>query len=607
MKRLGPAALVALAAGAVYAHTLGYQFVYDDMWVIVKNERVHALASWREILVGPWWPQGLYRPLTSLTYAADWTLGGGSPVLFHVNNVLLHALASVLVYALAARLLGSPAALAAGLFFAVHPVHVEAVANLVGRAEILAALFGVAAVLLYLKHGDAAPERRAGRLVLALATVGLALLGFASKETALALPGLLLIADWAGARRRGEAFRSRLLRQSGLLAAVVTLAVLWVGWRYHVLGELAGDAPAPGLAQTGAANRLLIMLPVVAEYLRLLLFPLRLSADYSPDFLPATPQLSLRTALGAVLLAACLWGAVAARRRAPAVTTGLAWVGASLVIVSNVLVPSGILLAERTLYLASVGICLLAGWAWAAAYRRVPAAGALGLTAVLALAAARTATRAPVWRDNETLFNQIVQDAPGSYRADWVASGLAYTAGDSTRGELLMRRGLRIYGGNAGMWSHFAQVMERQRRWREAADYHWAAFTADHRFAADAARAVAAYVAAGAADTAQVRLEAAERLLPPSTELTVSASHVALARGDAAEATSLRASVARERRNDYRLWLLAATAALRARDCAVLAESVERIGVLNPGLAPLPALRDSLAGMGCGPTGGTGR
>ena len=599
MKRLVPVALVALAAGAVYAHTLGYQFVYDDMWVIVKNDRVHSLASWREILVGPWWPQGLYRPLTSLTYAADWTLGGGSPLLFHLNNVLLHALASILVYTLAARLLARPAALAAGLLFAVHPVHVEAVANLVGRAEILATLFGVGAVLLYLAHGDGAPERPGGRRMMALGTGTLALLGFASKETALAVPGLMLIADWAGARRRGEAFRSRVSRQSGLWAAVVILAVLWVAWRARVLGELAGDTPAPGLADTGPGDRLLIMLPVVSEYLRLLLFPARLSADYSPDFLPATSRLSMGTALGAALLAACIWTAAAARRRAPAVTTGLAWVGASLVIVSNVLVPSGILLAERTLYLASVGACFLAGWAWSEGYRRAPAAAAAGLAAVLALATARTATRAPVWRDNVTLFNQIVLDAPGSYRADWVASGLAYTAGDSGRGELLMRRGLRIYGGNAGMWSHFAQVMERQRRWREAADYHWAAFTADHRFAAEAARAIAAYVEAGTADTAQARLEVAERLLPPSAELTISASHVALARGDAVRATHLRVSVARERRNDYRAWLIAATAAARARDCAVLAESVERLGVLNPGLAPLPGLRDSLAGMGC--------
>ena len=154
VRRLLPPALVALVAFAVFTNTLSHQFVYDDNSVIVENPRVHQLTNWREIVTSPWWPRGLYRPVTSLTLAANWTLDPGEPSGFHLVNVLLHAIAAALVAVLGARLMGMPGGLAAGLLFAVHPVHVEAVANVVGRAEVLATVFALVAALAYLRFGD---------------------------------------------------------------------------------------------------------------------------------------------------------------------------------------------------------------------------------------------------------------------------------------------------------------------------------------------------------------------------------------------------------------------------------------------------------------------
>ena len=156
-RRLAPA-LAALVAFVVYTNTLSHQFVYDDLSVIVGNPRLHSIANWPEIVTSPWWPRGLYRPFTSLTLAANWSLGPGAPFGFHLVNILLHAVATGLVGLLAMRLMPVPAALAAALLFAVHPVHVEAVANVVGRAEILATLWVLAAALLYLRYGDLARE-----------------------------------------------------------------------------------------------------------------------------------------------------------------------------------------------------------------------------------------------------------------------------------------------------------------------------------------------------------------------------------------------------------------------------------------------------------------
>ncbi|HEX2218247.1 MAG TPA: hypothetical protein VHG35_05545, partial [Gemmatimonadales bacterium] len=486
MRRLLSPALVALVAAVVFAHTLSFEFVYDDVWAIVHNSRVHSLAHWRDILTSPYWKNELYRPVTSMTFAADWTAWGGSPAGFHLANVLLHVLASLLVYALAAALLPRAGALAAALLFAVHPVHVEAVANVVGRAEVLATVFTLLAVLLYRRHGDLA-SGGAPNPWPAVGTLASVLLALASKESAFATPGLLLVMDWYHARTTGEPFFDRFRRQRTLWVAVVLLAVLWLGLRARILGELAGDHPAPGLEGTHVGDRLLIMLPVVAEYVRLLLVPLRLSADYSPDFLPISRSFTPRTLLGLALLTGCVGLALGARKRAPVVTAGLAWTGMSLFIVSNVAVPTGILLAERTQYLASVGVCLALGWAWFEIGRRRPLIAAALLVVLVGVGAVRSWTRAWAWRDGDTFFSQLVLDAPGSYRSDWVAGMRAYIAGDSDTGERLMKRGLRTYGGNPVMLIDFAKVMEKQGRWREAGNYRWAAFLADSSLGTEAA------------------------------------------------------------------------------------------------------------------------
>ena len=593
MKRWLPLLVVALAATAVYAHTLWFDFVYDDVPVIVRNDRVHSLAAWREILAGPWWSSGLYRPLTSLTFALNWTAGGGTPFLFHLTNLLVHAGASVAVLLLAGRLLRPAGATAAGLLFAVHPVHVEAVANVVGRAELLATLFTVTAALLYWRHGDEPGPLGAAGTVLAT------LLGLASKETAFAVPALLLVVDWAAARAAGEAPAERFRRHWPLWGAVTGLAVGWLLLRAAILGDVAGDYPAPGLAGTSVIERIAIMLPVVTEYLRLLFLPSRLSADYSPDFLPVATRLSARTLLGAALLAGAVVVGVVARRSAPAVTAGLLWIAGALAIVSNIVLPSGTVLGERLLYLASVGACLVAGWGWSWLYGR-HAALALGLLAVaVGAGAVRAHLRARVWRNNTTFFPQLVRDAPGSFRADWVAGMLAFRAGDDAAAERLMRRGFSTYPGQAAMWTDFGRELERRRRWREAAEAFWRAYTLEPTLAGEAGRSVANHVQAGDLDQAASHLAEAQRRLPHAPELQVSASHLALARGDLRGALELRRGLARAHPGDWRYWLLSAEAALRLGECTELAESVRRLRHLQPALPRLTVLTDTARSLGC--------
>ncbi|MCC7291218.1 MAG: tetratricopeptide repeat protein [Phycisphaerales bacterium] len=149
-------ALIALAACAVYANSLSNGFTYDDVPMVVRNEHLAESVPWWQPWVEPYWPGSnegdvidlLYRPLTVQTYGWQRRLLGLDPLSFHAVNVLLHAVVSLMLWRVSLRLgLGDGAALAAAMLFAVHPVHVEAVANIVGRAEILSALGVLGAVL----------------------------------------------------------------------------------------------------------------------------------------------------------------------------------------------------------------------------------------------------------------------------------------------------------------------------------------------------------------------------------------------------------------------------------------------------------------------------
>ena len=146
------AAALCFAVGvAVYANSLEGDLVFDDVMAITQNQDVvGASTSLGAIFAHDYWGTNMssptshksYRPLTVLSFRFNFLHGGLQPRGYHAVNVLLHGAVSALVFVLAASelvALRPSAALAAGLLFAVHPVHTEAVAGIVGRAELLAA------------------------------------------------------------------------------------------------------------------------------------------------------------------------------------------------------------------------------------------------------------------------------------------------------------------------------------------------------------------------------------------------------------------------------------------------------------------------------------
>jgi Flp pilus assembly protein TadD len=582
-ERLALLAAVALALG-VYAGSVGHDFAYDDVYIIKNRDLLHSLGNWRAILHSTWWGSSLYRPLTMLTFATDWMLAGGNPHWFHFVNIVLHAAVTALVFLLARSLLPIFPAAAAAALFAVHPVHVEAVANVVGRAEVLATLFALVAVLLYRADGQLVARgdeswRRWGTSGGTLAALGLAL---ASKESAFATPGLLLLADWVDARQHGVAWGAAVRRHWVLCAAGLALTAEWLWLWLSTVGAIGGGVgEAPGLEGRGLPSRMVVMAPVVLEYLRLFFFPAHLSADYGPDYLPVAERLTLTGALGLAVVATASVGAWVVRIRAWPLTFALAWIGGTLLVVSNLLVPTEVLLAERSLYLPSVGAVLLVGCGLGALTAwRASTAALVGVVGV-GLAAWRTATRVPVWRDNTAVFSAIVRDAPGSYRAYWILGGSSFTRGDSARGELLYRRALQVNPLHPVLWYDLGVQMEAQKRWRFAAPAFATAFRLDRALPEAAAFAIVNYLRAGMVDSAAAIAPEARATSLDDYRVQIALGDLALARGRPLEAMTWRRRVAKRFPDVWWYWWLTADAAIRAGYCPEAERDIAELGRLG--------------------------
>lgn len=466
-----PAAVVAAGVAIlVVAGGIGNGFAYDDVALLVQDPRLHSFATIPSRLAEPYWPSGLFRPVTLAVMGTEWVAGGGAAPVFRIVSTLLYALVSVAALLLVRRA-GAPrwATLLGAIAFAVHPVHSEVTANVVGQAELLSALFAVAAVWWYVSARQQAGLGWRDSLVV----IVLFLLAANAKESGYVVPGLLVAAELSVVRE-ARPWRQRLaaLRTPALLLLAVMLGSLAV--RSQVLGGVGGETPHSALEGLSLLERAVAMLAVVPEWTRLLLWPAHLQAEYGPPGLVPRTAPGMAHLPGLFILIGCGWAIIRGWRRAPLVSFGLAWVVISLAPVTNVVFPTGILLAERTLFLPSVGLALaIAGaatllparWAAQPGLRRA-ATGIVG--AVLVVAAVRSAIRQPLWRDSLTILRQTVQDAPRSYRAQLVLGKALLYDGDRPGAEAAFRAAAALWERDPRPFEELGQLLRARGACGEA-------------------------------------------------------------------------------------------------------------------------------------------
>jgi hypothetical protein len=422
---------VVLASVAVYAPTLAQGFVYDDLTVVVANPRIRSLEQLPTLVRSTQGENSRdYRPLTDVTLALNYAVSGLSPWSYHAVNVLLHALAAALLLWVGVAFGLSPAAAgAAALLFAIHPIHVECLTVVVGRKDVLAAVFALATVLLHriaLRRGGAT-----------LAWPVLAYLAaMFSKESGVVAVGLAALHDLA--RRAPEGAPVPIRRRVALYGGyAVALAAYLTVYRAVTAGL---GRPLPVLndnvtAHASAAVRVMTAVAVIGKGLALQLLPMGQSPDWSYQAIPLVGSLA-----NPRLLAACaalaLWLGVglALRRSAPVVLVGLAWYLGTLLPVSNLLFPIGTVFGERLLYLPSAGLALAAGGGAAALVgsarrmtsRAAMAGAALTVTAALSIA---TLSYVSAWGDELRLFRLAAERVPTSSRVHLMLAGLLIERG----------------------------------------------------------------------------------------------------------------------------------------------------------------------------------
>lgn len=431
--------LIALLATICFANGLTGEFVQDDIVVVVNNPSVHSLANLPRLFAEPYWGpegavQGTYRPLTNLSHALTYAVFGPLPLPYHLGNLALHVLNCGLVFLLIRRLTGRlQVAFSASLLFAVHPVHVEAVSQVVGRTEVLSAAFFFLAWWFYLDG----PERT-GRQALSWLCFAAALF---SKENTLVLLGVIPLADFCfrGGDARG------VLREWGKNSLpYVGILIGYLAFRYLALGRMGVAVDQTVFKHDPPTVRWLTMIDGFAGYFRLLIFPVSLCADYDFSVIHRVIAPGWSTLWGGLLLLAVAgigtWGLFRHR----AVGFGISFFFVSVSIVSNVLVSTGIIIAERVLYIPSFGFCLLVGYGFSEFIRRKPAfrPAAVGLFCVLCgLMVWRDVVRNRDWADSRAFSGALLRDAPRNPKG-WLAEGARRT--DLVQKEAAFRKAVEV-------------------------------------------------------------------------------------------------------------------------------------------------------------------
>ncbi len=423
--------LLALWALVVVAYSNSFQagLVYDSSRAITQDARIHAVTprNLRLILSEGYWRgrtvYGLYRPLTTFSYLLNYAVFGNGthPAGYHWVNFALHAVNVSLVYLLGLLVFeAAPVpAFALAALWGLHPLLTESVTNIVGRADLLAAFGVLAGLLCYVKSATAAGRRK---LLWVAAMVAAQTVGIFSKENAAVLPGIMLLYDltWRGR----TAWRGRALTYSALVLPFAAFFYLRVRLPMH----LAGHVENP-LLSAGFWTARLTAIKVIGKYLWLFVWPARLSADYSYNAVPlfGWHPAGWEDAKALIALALCLGAARLAvrwyRTRKP-LFFFLAFFFVALAPTSNLVILIGSIMAERFVYLPSVGLARCVVAAIYALGRQVSGRRLLAMRAAwialgfLCLACAvRTYARNFDWLDEYTLWTSAVDVCPESAKA----------------------------------------------------------------------------------------------------------------------------------------------------------------------------------------------
>jgi tetratricopeptide (TPR) repeat protein len=478
-----PAAFAVLLTAAVYARTAGFDFVdLDDPTYVSGNPDVLGGLSLQGLRWAFSFDTGTYwHPLTWLSLMLDQSLYDGWAGGFHLTNVALHCANVALLYALALRWCARRAgakwiALAVTLAFGLHPAHVESVAWITERKDVLFLFFGL--ICLHCHTGRIA--RGKTNFVSMLPALTAYAASLLSKPMLVTLPALLLLLDfwpfrrlaWQGLHAAQPRLRALLMEKIPYLffASCATVTTLLS----HPESNSVIRA-SPGLKLANAAAALL-------DYLRLLVWPVGLAVVYP------FPQIPPLTRAAAAVVVATVFTVIILRQlgRQPHLTVGWFWFLFTLV---PVLMPPEVGLhvayADRWAYLPFIGLYLAAMPTVAEVLGRIATQRRRQLTAVVLLTALCSLTAVPAmiqlrwWQDAPSLYDRALAVTEDSYMIMNNQAVLKMRAGDYAEAEKWLRRSLLAAPRYVQALSNMGLVCANQGRFAEAIGYLDAALAHD--------------------------------------------------------------------------------------------------------------------------------
>uniref|UniRef100_A0A7N5JHN8 Protein O-mannosyl-transferase TMTC1 n=1 Tax=Ailuropoda melanoleuca TaxID=9646 RepID=A0A7N5JHN8_AILME len=490
---LAPAGAAALLAGAsclCYGRSLQGEFVHDDVWAIVNNPDVRPGAPLRwGIFTNDFWGKGMaentshksYRPLCVLTFKLNIFLTGMNPFYFHAVNVILHCLVTlVLMYTCDKAVFRNRGlAFATALLFAVHPIHTEAVAGIVGRADVLACLLFLLAFLSYNRSVDQhhvgecfPPTTSPFFLLLSLFLGTCAML---VKETGITVFGVCLVYDFFSLSHKQEKSSNGVIHQRGPQQPASPQPPSLPAHphrengkqhRFPHRGAWGGcHSPSPPEPKSSgfpvspravwSLMRFLTYSYLLAFNVWLLLAPVTLCYDWQVGSIPLVETIwdvrNLATILLAVVMTLLSLHCLAAFKRLEhkEVLVGLVFLVFPFIPASNLFFRVGFVVAERVLYMPSMGYCILFVHGLRKLCTCLNRWGATTLTVctalLLLLFSWKTVKQNEIWLSRESLFRSGVQTLPHNAKVHYNYANFLKDQGRNREAIYHYRTALRLY------------------------------------------------------------------------------------------------------------------------------------------------------------------
>ena len=447
----------------IYGKTISGDFVFDDRYIVNSNQ-TFQLENFVNVVTSPYWntESGLYRPITLVSYAVNYSVFGTKPWSFHFVNLIFYSWTCYLIFLFIKKLTQKELlAFLSALIFLVLPIHSEAVANIIGRAEILALFFSLLFLLEIIKEK---PKTFLAGLWLLLA------LGSKENATIIIPLGLILFLQ----KNTGLKYKDWLSISWG--------AFIYFGSRLQVLGwsyfsNLETSIVENPLKFESVIPRTATSFKILTIYLQKTFWPFNLCSDYSYNQIPALKNFADIWALaGLIIFTLFVVSIFIFWHRKPIISFSAAIFVFGFLITSNIPFTTGTIAGERLIYYPSLGLAIITAYVLTLLIKKLPSlwpkiiVGIL-TTLLIIFYAWQSHARSLDWLTEKSLFTSATKCAPNSVLSRSNYGAMLYQAGDLENAEKELLAAEKIYNGYPKSLNNLGLVYWKKGEKEKAREY----------------------------------------------------------------------------------------------------------------------------------------